>query len=398
MLPPRSEGRPIGKRAGAASAPLFPELEAPEELRVAPTDTPVRFRFVDLFAGIGGIRLGLESAGGECVFTVEFDKWAMKTYSANHVEFDENGELIEEAPTDIYEVDPAGIPPYHVLAAGFPCQPFSIAGVSKNLSLGRQHGFDHAKSGNLFNEIVRLIDDAPSPPPVLFLENVKHLRHHDKGRTFTVIMNTLKDRGYHATSKVIDAKPWVPQHRERTFIVGLHSSVYGEQEFAFPDEADYPPKPWPTMDRVLERGRVDPKYTLSDHLWQYLQDYADKHRAAGNGFGYGLVSRKSVSRTISARYHKDGSEILVEQKGKNPRRLTPTECARLMGYPPNFQLPKDVSDTQLYRQFGNSVVVPVIEFLAKSLAKQIEFAPLPEHADREGEQSGSDALAGTEPA
>lgn len=337
-----------------------------------------RFRFIDLFAGIGGIRLGLESAGGSCVFTVEFDKWAMKTYSANHGDIDDNGDLIQQGPTDIYEVDPKSTPAYHVLAAGFPCQPFSIAGVSKNLSLGRQHGFDHAKSGNLFNEIVRLIDDAPLPPPVLFLENVKHLRHHDKGRTFAVIMNTLRDRGYNVTSRVIDAKPWVPQHRERTFIIGLRRDVYGDQEFEFPLAEDYPRQPWPTMDRVLERGPADPKYTLTDHLWEYLQEYAKKHKAAGNGFGYGLVTRRSVSRTISARYHKDGSEILVSQKGKNPRRLTPSECARLMGYPPNFQLPKDVSDTQLYRQFGNSVVVPVIEFLAKVLAKQVEFAPLPE--------------------
>ncbi len=302
------------------------------------------------------------------MYTVEFDKWAMKTYSANHGELDDDGNRIEEPPLDIFSVDPKAIPAYDLLAAGFPCQPFSIAGVSKNLSLGRLHGFEHEKSGNLFWQIARLIEDAPTPPSILFLENVKHLRRHDHGNTFRVIMETLDELGYNASSEVIDAKPWVPQHRERTFIIALRREVYGERYFHFPSPADYPRQPWPTMDSVLERGPVDPKYTLTDHLWQYLQDYAAKHKAAGNGFGYGLVNRQSVARTLSARYHKDGSEALVEQKGKNPRRLTPRECARLMGYPDNFYIP--VSDTQAYRQFGNSVVVPVIKFLAAALVEQ----------------------------
>ena len=355
---------------------LFPELAQ----RVP------RFRFIDLFAGIGGIRLGLERAGGECVFTVEFDKFAMKTYSANHGPRLPDGSVEELDPVDIYGVDPATIPPYDMLAAGFPCQPFSIAGVSKNLSLGRDHGFGHAKSGNLFFEIVRLIDEAPLQPKVLLLENVKHLRRHDGGRTFAIIQATLEDRGYNVSYDIVDAKPWVPQHRERTFIVGLHRDFFEGRHFEFPDEADRPGTPWPTLSKVLlPRDQVEPKYTLTDHLWDYLIAYANKHRAAGNGFGFGLVGPGDTARTLSARYHKDGSEVLFSKKGKkllkvlatgqfvrvpgqNPRRLTPRECARLMGYPDTFEIP--VSDTQAYKQFGNSVVVPVIEFLGRAIAEQ----------------------------
>jgi DNA (cytosine-5)-methyltransferase 1 len=329
------------------------------------------FRFIDLFAGIGGIRIGLESARGKCVYTVEFDKFAMQTYSANFGEPGPAGSRTPEPPRNIYDVKARGLPPYDVLAAGFPCQPFSIAGVSKKLSLGRQHGFEDKKSGNLFFEIVRLIDDADTPPPVLFLENVKHLTRHDGGKTFRVIRDTIEDRGYNFRHKVIDAQPWVPQHRERTFMICLHRDFFGEQYFEFPDRL--PDMPRPTLDDVLERDPVDPKYVLSDHLWGYLRDYAAKHKAAGNGFGYGLFDRSDVARTLSARYHKDGSEILIRTGGRNPRRLTPRECARLMGYPAWFEIP--VSDTQAYRQFGNSVVVPVIEFLAAALAAQVA-APL----------------------
>jgi DNA (cytosine-5)-methyltransferase 1 len=317
------------------------------------------FRFIDLFAGIGGIRMGLESAGGRCVYTAEIDRFAVRTYETNfgHVE-----------AGDIRQVDPMQIPDYEVLAAGFPCQPFSLAGVSKKLSLGRLHGFSDEKSGNLFFEIVRLIDDAASPPPVLFLENVKHLTRHDQGRTFTVIRNSLEDRGYNLSWKVVDAIAWVPQHRERTYIVGLHRDVYGEQRFEFPESPD--DAPYPRLRSVLEAA-VPERYVLSEHLWSYLQAYAEKHRALGNGFGFGLVTPDKTTRTLSARYHKDGSEILVETDGPQPRRLTPRECARLMGYPEAFQIP--VSDTQAYRQFGNSVVVPVIRHLAAALASQVEL-------------------------
>ena len=319
-----------------------------------------QYRFIDLFAGIGGIRKGLESAGGRCVFTVEIDKFAKETYSAN---FDP----VEAG--DIRAVAAADLPTYDVLAGGFPCQPFSLAGVSKKLSLGRQHGFSDEKSGNLFFDIVRLIDDAPSPPPALFLENVKHLTRHDKRRTFGVILATLEDRGYNVAWKVIDARPWVPQHRERIYIIGLHRDYFGETRFEFPEIP--PDAPFPVLGDLLEPDPVPERYILTEHLWQYLQDYARKHREKGNGFGYGLVGTEDTTRTLSARYHKDGSEILVRTSGPCPRRLTPRECARLMGYPDTFEIP--VSDTQAYRQFGNSVVVPVVSFLAQALASQVSL-------------------------
>jgi DNA (cytosine-5)-methyltransferase 1 len=349
---------------------MFPELEEPGR-------EPV-FRFIDLFAGIGGIRMGLERAGGQCVYTVEFDKFAMKTYSANFGEVGLDGKRRQELPTDIYDVDVVDLPSYDVLAAGFPCQPFSIAGVSKKLSLGRKHGFEDKKSGNLFFEIMRLIDEAKTPPPILFLENVKHLTRHDGGKTFRVISDTIEDRGYNFRHKVIDAQPWVPQHRERTFMIALHRDVFGEQYFEFPDRL--PDMPRPTLDDVLEREPVDPKYVLSDHLWDYLRKYAAKHKAAGNGFGYGLFDRGDVARTLSARYHKDGSEVLIATGGSSPRRLTPRECSRLMGYPGDFAIP--VSDTQAYRQFGNSVVVPVVAYLAKELVLQTARAHFAEARSR----------------
>jgi DNA (cytosine-5)-methyltransferase 1 len=302
--------------------------------------------------------MALERAGGRCVYSVEIDRFAVQTYEANFGRCEGR---------DIHDVAVDELPEYDLLAGGFPCQPFSIAGVSKKLSLGRQHGFADAKSGNLFFEIVRLIDEGATPPRVLFLENVKHLMRHDRGNTFRVIRDTLEDRGYNLSVEVVDAQPWVPQHRERTLIIGLHRDVFGEQHFRFP--VDRPPEPWPTLDAVLERRDVDAKYVLTPHLWQYLQDYAAKHREAGNGFGYGLRGRHEIARTLSARYHKDGSEILIRTQGPQPRRLTPRECARLMGFPDAFIIP--VSDTQAYRQFGNSVVMPMVEFVARELVAQV---------------------------
>lgn len=334
------------------------------------------FRFIDLFAGIGGIRRGLEAAGGTCVYSVEIDPFARRTYEANFGACE---------GSDIRSVDPAQLPTYDVLAAGFPCQPFSIAGVSKKLSLGREHGFADEKSGNLFFEIVRLAE--ATSPPVLFLENVKNLRRHDKGNTFRVILAELDRLGYEVEHDIVDARHWVPQHRERTFIIGFKRSVFGGRRFVFPPT----PNTAPTMRSVLEPW-FDRKYVLSEHLWTYLQNYARKHRAAGNGFGFGLVNGDSVSRTLSARYHKDGSEILVDTGSNLPRRLTPTECARLMGYPEPRSVPADiplaeidrqptefiipVSDTQAYRQFGNSVVVPVVEFLGRALVEQMASTEL----------------------
>jgi DNA (cytosine-5)-methyltransferase 1 len=311
------------------------------------------FRFIDLFAGIGGIRMGLEQAGGTCVYSVEIDRFARQTYEANFGVCEGR---------DIHHVRGADLPPYDMLAAGFPCQPFSIAGVSKKLSLGRTHGFEDEKSGNLFFELTRLIDETPAPPPVLFLENVKNLVSHDRGNTFRVIRDTLEGLGYNFRHKVVDAQTWVPQHRERTFMVCLHRDVFGEDAYDFPDP---PALPRRTIGGILEDDPAS-RYQLSPHLWEYLQAYAAKHRNAGNGFGFGLVDSESVARTLSARYYKDGSEILVRTGGATPRRLTPRECARLMGFPDSFIIP--VSDTQAYRQFGNSVVMPVVAFLAKDLA------------------------------
>ena len=365
----RSVGGPaILSLIGQPVAPLFPELVGPE--------TQPAFRFIDLFAGIGGIRTGLERAGGKCVYTVEFDKFAIQTYNANFVDRLPDGTTKQVPPRDIYEVEVADLPPYDVLAAGFPCQPFSIAGVSKKLSLGREHGFDDKKSGNLFFEIMRLIDEADTPPPILFLENVKHLTRHDGGRTFRVIRDTIEDRGYNFSHKVIDARPWVPQHRERTFMIAFHRVVFGERRFEFPETL--PDPPWPTLRKVLSHRSVDERYTLSPHLWGYLQDYAARHKAAGNGFGYSRVTRNDVARTLSARYHKAGSEILVMRRGVQPRRMTPRECARLMGYPKEWAIP--VSDTQAYRQFGNSVVVAVVERVAKAVVAALGHTALRKYA------------------
>lgn len=325
---------------------------------------------MDLFAGIGGIRLAFERVGGKCVFTSEWDPYAQRTYSTNFGS--------EDIAGDVTKVKAQDLPPYDVLLAGFPCQPFSIAGVSKKNALGRKHGFEDETQGTLFFDVARIL--AKTKPRAFLLENVKNLQSHDSGRTFKVIMRTLRKLGYEVEAKVIDAAEFVPQHRERIIIVGFKPDV----GFRFKaDDAARTERH--TMESVLHRtdgtepylpwdeGRffdhqsnvVHAKYTLSDKLWQYLQAYREKHRQKGNGFGFGLVHRGSVARTLSARYYKDGSEILVEQAGSNPRRLTPRECARLMGFPDDYKIP--VSDTRAYKQFGNSVVVPVIQSVAEQM-------------------------------
>jgi DNA (cytosine-5)-methyltransferase 1 len=330
------------------------------------------FTFIDLFAGIGGTRLGFEAHGGRCVFTSEWDAQSQKTYATN---------FYDEHPIagDIHTVLAADVPDHDVLVAGFPCQPFSIAGVSKKNSLGDPHGFACKTQGTLFFELARIISE--KQPRAFVLENVKNLERHDKGRTFAVIMETLQAQlGYTVFHRVIDAKPFVPQHRERIFIVG----------FREPNDFDWKtlrlPKKHPTLAAILHpqdgseaaeapyttgsKAKVAAKYTLTDHLWDYLQRYAEKHRAKGNGFGFGLVEADGTARTLSARYYKDGSEILVYQgRKRNPRRLTPRECARLMGFPDSFKIP--VSDTQAYKQFGNSVVVPVVSAVAKAVKKSV---------------------------
>jgi len=330
------------------------------------------FTFVDLFAGIGGLRLAMESIGGHCVFTSEWDRFARKTYEANY----RDNRPIDG---DISDVEAADVPHHNVLVAGFPCQPFSLAGVSKKNSLGREHGFKCETQGTLFFDVVRILEH--HKPEAFLLENVKNLRSHDKGKTFEVIVGALKELGYSVESRIIDAQHFVPQHRERIVMVGFRDPT----AFSFDDLA-LPAKGSVKLGSILhpEDGTEDPeshftigndatvnrKYILSDHLWKYLQDYAAKHKAAGNGFGCSVVGVDDVSRTLSARYHKDGSEILVSRgEGHNPRRLTPRECARLMGYPEDFIIP--VSDTQAYRQFGNSVAVPVFKEVARIMAPHL---------------------------
>lgn len=316
-----------------------------------------QFTFIDLFAGIGGMRLAYENVGGRCVYSNEWNKYSQQTYYAN---------FGEQPEGDITKVDAETIPDHDILVAGFPCQPFSIAGVSKKISLGRKTGFEDKTQGTLFFDVCRILKE--KRPKAFMLENVKNLKSHDKGRTFKTILESLDELKYKVFFAVLDGQNFVPQHRERIIIVGFDMERYGDDiEFDFDIT---PVNPKPVMRDILEK-KVDDKYTLSDNLWTYLQNYAAKHRAAGNGFGYGIAPLDGVSRTISARYHKDGSEILIAQKGKNPRRLTPRECARLQGFPESFVIP--VSDTQAYRQFGNSVVVPLIENVAKLIVEKIDL-------------------------
>lgn len=332
------------------------------------------FTFIDLFAGIGGCRMGFERAGGECVFTSEWDDYARKTYEANFPAAE--GHVFEG---DITKVDAAKIPDHDVLVAGFPCQPFSIAGVSKKNALGRPHGFLDPTQGTLFFDVARIIEE--KRPTAFVLENVKNLFSHDGGNTFRVIKDRLEtELGYEFHSEILDSRAAVPQGRRRIFIVGFDKEVYTNGTgFTFKN-VDLGVR-FPKMDRVLHRagkgaaelpytdetGEASERYVLSDRLWSYLRAYKAKHQTAGNGFGFGLVGPNDVARTLSARYYKDGSEILVDRGlGLNPRRLTPRECARLMGFPDNFAIP--VSDTRAYKQFGNSVVVPVVEAVAREVA------------------------------
>lgn len=339
------------------------------------------FTFIDLFAGIGGIRKGFEQANGKCVFTSEWDEYAQRTYRAN---FHDDHHIVG----DITKIDAKDIPSHDVLLAGFPCQPFSIAGVSKKNALGRAHGFEDETQGTLFFDVLRIIKH--HRPAAFLLENVKNLKGHDKGNTFKVIVGALQEAGYTLSARVIDGKGYVPQHRERIFIAGFKKDCgFNFDSLQFAD-----PKKGPTLETILHdcseepeehytlptdgkglnaASAVNTKYTLTDKLWAYLQAYAAKHKAAGNGFGYGLNGPNDKARTLSARYYKDGSEILIEQEGSNPRRLTPRECARLMGYDlsrkPEMIIP--VSDTRAYKQFGNSVVVPVITQIAQYMKPYI---------------------------
>lgn len=315
-----------------------------------------RFTFIDLFAGIGGMRIAYEQVGGHCVYSNEWNKYSQQTYFAN---------FGDQPDGDITKVDADKIPNHDILVAGFPCQPFSIAGVSKKQSMGRATGFEDKTQGTLFFDVCRILK--AKRPKAFMLENVKNLCSHDKGKTFKIITESLDELEYDVFYKVLDGQNFVPQHRERIIIVGFDRKRYGE-DVGFEFNIS-PTDPKPLIKDILD-DKVDDKYTLSDKLWDYLQNYAAKHKAVGNGFGYGIADPNGISRTLSARYYKDGSEILISQEGKNPRRLTPRECARLQGFPETFKIP--VSDTQAYKQFGNSVVVPLIKNVAELIANKLE--------------------------
>jgi DNA (cytosine-5)-methyltransferase 1 len=371
----------------------------------APSESHIyEFDFIDLFAGIGGIRRGFEKVGGRCVLTSEWNPYAVRTYKANyycdpahHVFNQDVRELTLSADSNVSEREAYAhidkvVPDHDVLLAGFPCQPFSIAGVSKKNSLGRKHGFECDTQGTLFFDVARII--AAKRPTAFVLENVKNLKSHDKGKTFRVIMEALDELGYWVADadqgsgedhKIIDGRHFVPQHRERIVLVGFRKDLDVHSGFTLKDIAKLVPERRPTLGEILDQ-RVDPKYVLTPKLWEYLFNYSIKHKEKGNGFGYGMVKETGVTRTLSARYYKDGSEILIdrgfnaalefahpENVANRPRRLTPRECARLMGYDgpgeENFRIP--VSDTQAYKQFGNSVVVPVFAAVAALMKDRV---------------------------
>lgn len=394
-----AKGKAEPKVTRAAYQQMVSMLPAPR-----PSDLQPSFRFIDLFAGIGGIRKGFEAIGGECVFTSEWNKYAVRTYKANHFcdprkhRFNEDirevtlsGDLSIDEETAYRHID-RQIPNHDVLLAGFPCQPFSLAGVSKKNSLGRKHGFECDAQGTLFFDVARIL--AAKKPAAFLLENVKNLKSHDKGKTFRIICETLDELGYDVADvnspkgqdpKVIDARHFLPQHRERIVLVGFRRDLGVHEGFTLRDIHKMYPKERPAFGDLLD-PEVDDKYILTPKLWEYLYKYAQKHRAKGNGFGFGLTRPNDVARTLSARYHKDGSEILVDRgfddamdfysdhnQKHRPRRLTPQECARLMGFdqPGESRFVIPVSDTQAYRQFGNSVVVPVFEAVARLMEPRI---------------------------
>jgi len=343
----------------AAESPLENDLFADFFDVPFPAPKNPKFTFIDLFAGMGGFRLAMQAQGGKCVFSSEWNAYSQKTYFANFGEMP-FGDITKEL-TKSY------IPEhFDVLCAGFPCQPFSIAGVSKKKSLGRETGFKDKTQGTLFFDVADII--SRHRPKAFYLENVKNLTSHDKGNTFRVIRETLEELNYSIHYQVMDGQTYVPQHRERIMIVGFNKDIFeGKEAFTFPEQHEATR----CVKEILDPN-IDPKYTLSDKLWAYLQNYAEKHRAKGNGFGFGLVDLNGITRTLSARYYKDGSEILIPQgEGKNPRRLSPRECARLMGYPDEYRIDR-VSDVQAYRQCGNSVIVPLITAVSQQIIKTME--------------------------
>jgi len=365
------------KGVGELSAPYQVQIPIDwEDTPFPPVKNP-EFTFIDLFAGIGGFRIAFQDLGGKCVFSCEWDKYSQKTYETNFGEcpYGDVRQFTDPLKVSDAKLDRL-IPDHDILAAGFPCQPFSIAGVSKKNSLGRKHGFEDPTQGTLFFDIKRIIDI--KRPAVFFLENVKNLLNHDGKKTFAVIEDTLDKLGYVWDKSIIDAASWVPQHRERIFIVGYNPkkvSNINKRDIIFPKcpDASYN---YPYLSKIIKDG-TDEKYTLGLGTWDTLVRHKKHHKSVGNGFGYGLITKEmlnkssTVTRTISARYHKDGAEILIEQPGRRPRRLSIKEAMQLMGFDHNkFIFP--VSDTQAYRQIGNSVVIPAIKETAQEIIRVLE--------------------------
>ena len=357
-------------------------LELHEEAPFRNENKNPKFRFIDLFAGIGGIRLPFQQLGGECVFSSEWDKFAQRTYAANY----------GEVPSgDITQIIASDIPDHDILMGGFPCQSFSQAGLKK--------GFEDTR-GTMFFEIQRILGE--KRPKVFLLENVKQLKGHDKGRTLQTILNILtgesdlplddvpmsddarealgKKLNYWVDYKVLRAADFgIPQNRERIFIVGFDRDYFGEnidfnKIFKWPEPTNQPTKVGDILESQDILDALEDKYTISDKLWAGHLRRKAEHGIKGNGFGYSLFNRESsYTNTISARYYKDGSEVLIDQShlGKNPRKLTPRECARLQGFPDDF-IVDAVSQGQIYKQFGNSVCVKVIQAVAKQIVTVLD--------------------------
>ena len=325
-----------------------------------PPPENAKFKFIDLFAGIGGFRIALQKFGGECVFSSEIDNAAKVTYDLNFGEVP-FGDIKAFTSINITnEILNKLIPDHDVLAAGFPCQPFSLAGVSARNFLGKEHGFNDDNQGNLFFDIMRIVD--VKRPKVLFLENVKNLKSHDGGKTFGTIKNIIEELDYSFSPEIINSQTLVPQRRERTYMVCFDTRIRNIK-FKFPD---FNGLPIPL--KVILEPEVDESYTISEKLWLGHQNRSIRNRARGTGFTTKEADLDKPSNTIVARYYKDGKECLIPQEGKNPRKLTPLECARLQGYPDNFIYHK--SRSAAYKQFGNSVSVPVIEKIFEDIQKQ----------------------------
>jgi DNA (cytosine-5)-methyltransferase 1 len=337
-----------------------------------------KFRFIDLFAGIGGFHIAMHNAGGECVFASEIDKYARLTYEENFKKSQPNLFINGNFNLDIKNADPNTIPQFDILCAGFPCQPFSNAGLKK--------GFGDTR-GTLFFNIANIINvhkKKGHAPKIVLLENVKGLKGHDKGQTLGTIINSLNDLGYYVDYKVLNTKYFgLPQNRERLFIVAWLKKGSKSKSFKFPIGLDAKNNSIFEVIKLNEEcvkvkvgdilmKKVEKKYTISDRLYEGHKRRLLEHRAKGNGFGFCLFNKESkYTSTISARYYKDGSEILIEQKGNNPRKLTPKEAGLLQGYPIDNGYQVVVSDAQAYKQFGNSVSVPVVSSIAKEILNQL---------------------------